>query len=287
MDVVTVKVTNVVVARTRKWAKKAHIHSVTQYVHGIVYDIVSLIVYLNRESDLATFQTAYNANNRLELQQLFERIVLKDILHKPDTGSAGQVGPEDLADVVLSGNIREQMTLIMNFAMKGCYIIWELIGRFVKRPCNANLPDFIDVDALKQRTKRIGTFVGASNPKTLYKTIADLIKAKCVDHELCITNTRELPCLRASLSKEGEVTLTRMTFPEKTLRIQSPAAQSSHRLIERGDVYPKLSPREIGFMKLNAMGFLAFFNDFACDVRTENMRHADLNTRHAREYPKV
>ncbi len=41
--------------------------------------------------------------------------------------SAGQTSEDDILDVISKGNLREQMTIIMNFAMRACNIvIWAI-----------------------------------------------------------------------------------------------------------------------------------------------------------------
>jgi len=249
------------VKRSRLWARKANLDCVKSYVASVNHDILLLIVFVhdpskymeNEKEILKAFLHAVQANQANQLSLILEQIGILDVvkakLHREDVKSAGQVSIDDVVDVILNGNIREQMTLIMNFGFQACDIIWKLINIYVNRKSNGIvLPKFISVPNLVKRVERIGRVMGASNPDSLDAAIADLISSKCVDDsDICVSNNSAVPCLLASLSKDGNVTYSRLGWPDKLLRTPASEAEQNERRIKVGEIYPELSEREMKF----------------------------------------
>ena len=243
-----------VIKRSRLWARKVNLDCVKAYVANVCHDILLLIAFVHDPVKYTmNEETIENAMHAKHLHSVLEQIGILDLvktkLHREDLKSAGQVSIEDVVDVISNGNIREQMTLIMNFGYNACDIIWGLIKIYVNRAnTHIILPKFISVPNLVKRIERIGRIMGASNPDTLDAAIADLISSKCVDDsDICVSNNSAVPCLLASLSKDGNVTYSRLGWPDKLLRTQSSEKEQIERRIKVKDIYPELSDREKAF----------------------------------------
>ena len=168
---------------------------------------------------------------------------LEIILHKNDVHSSGQVRVNDVLEVIKKGNIREQQTLIMNFANQGCIAIWKLIHIYLTKP--NTIPDFINKTELEQRITRIMTHLGISR-----KNLQAISIQNCKKNTLCIQN-KTPECSVVSQSKTGLVSMTRSIQPfEKNFR----TVNNVETMYKRGlqvlqKIVPPLSSREKKFIK--------------------------------------
>ena len=142
--------------------------------------------------------------------------------------SAGQTSSDDLIDVIENGNLREQMTIIMNFAMRACnVVIWAI--------CKNN--KLINKKQKVKITQRLYQLTGLSDIKEIQQYI--------IDCDECI-----LPCKFISLSQDGSVSASRMnTFPMID-SLREPRKNNKKNKVKRDEVYPPLSSREIKYMSL-------------------------------------
>ena len=142
--------------------------------------------------------------------------------------SAGQTSEDDILDVISKGNLREKMTIIMNFAMRACNIvIWAI--------CNDH--KLINKKQKNKIKKRLYLLTGLNDIKEINKHILEC--------EECI-----LPCKFVSLSKDGSVTASRMnTFPMLE-SLREPRKNNEKYKLKKNEVYPPLSLREVKYMNL-------------------------------------
>lgn len=150
--------------------------------------------------------------------------------------SAGQFNKKYVLDVIEKGNIREQMTFIMNFSLKGCYIIiWAVCKNHILLNNNNN----------KKIHKKIYYLTGLNNLKKIEKYI--------VECKECI-----LPCKFISLATESSVMSSRMTsFPmTESLRTQNSKKESDKYKVNIKNVYPILSHREKEYMNITNQQYL-------------------------------
>jgi hypothetical protein len=146
-----------------------------------------------------------------------------------DISSAGQTSSDDLIDVIKNGNLREQMTIIMNFAKRGCIIvIWAI--------CNDS--DLINEQQKNEITKRFFKLTGLSD---MNKIQAYITKYEGI-----------LPCSFVSLAQDGNVSASRMTsFPMVNgLRDVRKDSNNDVYKVKKDNVCPPLSTREIKYMSL-------------------------------------
>ena len=148
-----------------------------------------------------------------------------------DNTSAGQVAANlhTQKEVIDNGNIREQMTLAMNFSLTSCDLIWKAVQHFdtsdvLRAICNA--------DDIKRRKKRLEVQLGISFDN--------------IDPEW-LTDKTGFPsaCHLASFAKSGSVMTSRQLQPSVRVKNQQ------HAPMHVRDICPPLSDREKVYMKLN------------------------------------
>lgn len=236
-----------VVARCRETADLAlAAQAVHDYVAAAVLDIARLILHTEgraaRHGDAALEAARHGDAEVLAL--LAGKLCVADASPQAAATMAGQVAPSDLGGALFSGNLREQMTLVMNFAMQGCDVIWRLIHAHVSDPL-APLPSFVSAARLRSRVQRMGALMGTQDPDTLYATLASLGGGACDATRTCSSRTDDLPCRLASLSKDGPVTLSRLPWPDaKPLRTETDEKTRAARAIRADEARPPLSERE-------------------------------------------
>lgn len=168
----------------------------------------------------------------------------KDIarrLHVDDKGSAGQVPLGDVIDVLRGhGNIREDMTLLMNFAKSSCDLIWQLMIEY--RMGKRDLPDYVNRRSLVARIRAIVQLVGV--PFNIIATCDYETKA-CAYAD---SSTFPSVCHLASFNKPGAVPTSRILSP--SFRDKRAKKESDTMRVPVADVYPPLSFRELEFMDL-------------------------------------
>lgn len=191
-----------------------------EYIKKYICDVCKLIIELI---------TDYSNDNNKDVSD-----TLKYYLSGNEIGSnitsAGQTSSDKLFEVIKEGNLREQMTIIMNFAMRGCKVIlWAICN-------NSKLIKQEKINELKTRLYHL----------TGLKDI-NVIQEYVLDCETCV-----LPCSFVSLSKDGSVTTSRMTsFPMlNILREKRINNNNNNYKVKISDVYPPLSKRELNYMNL-------------------------------------
>jgi hypothetical protein len=152
------------------------------------------------------------------------------------SGSAGQFLASDVDEVIRQGNIRERMTLLMNFHTSGCEVVmWA--ASLVE-----GVPTSVDQRALKSVRDRIMLVTGLK--------ISDLYKLNCTNETGCL-----LPCSFAFLSKDGPVTFSRTTEKPFVDKVRDRRDRETCRPYTQtiGSVFPPLSTRELSYMGLSPL----------------------------------
>ena len=198
----------------------------------------------------------YTKANKLVLDK-----VLKEFLSGSGPESAGQIAinKKSVAYIVTRANVREGMTFIMNFGMRGCKVIlWALS----EHPTLIN-----NASAFNER---FYVLTGQTDITKIYSVVRNC-KEKCA-----------LPCSFVSLSSNGPVSASRMTafpFHEETLRTKREPAflENNANKIKVTDVYPPLSKHERAYMALpkNAM-YLPWVSGYQYWVVNENHYYIKL-----------
>jgi len=175
-----------------------------------------------------------NVNSKKMNINDFTNYIILSKLHINNITSAGQVSGniQVINDVINNGNIREQMTLISNFAKSSCEImLWCILNNY--KLLNSNY--------IKFETYRLQKLTGL-NIKEIYKLFNKCDKRTC-----------PLPCSFTNLFMEGPVSISRINnvYP------MTVSVRSERKLIDRekfrikmNEIYPPLSEREIKFMKI-------------------------------------
>lgn len=207
-----------------KYAHEAARHPIVQnYVHQVCKYIEMLIKWCGMETQLA------------------------EMLHTDDVHSAGQVRKQDVYSVIRQGNIREQQTLIMNFGMHGCIVIWKLIYMYLTLP--ASVPDFINKKQLEQRLERIMVNLGITDRNMLRKV--SILECK-KNASLCIKE-KTVECSVVSQSKSGLVSMTRsfqVFEPYGSFRTKNdPKTMYTRGIQVINTIVPPLSHREKQFIQ--------------------------------------
>jgi hypothetical protein len=168
---------------------------------------------------------------------------IENILHSNNITKAGEVSIGDINDVVDNGNIRECVTVIFNFGLKGHHIIMELIiNEYFRSKIEENL---LNIKDITRRLDRLKILTGINDINILQKFISDM------------KNKDMLPSMFASFAKDGpilaskgkgdipfiEETRTKLNFHNK---YEKPLLQYS-----KDTIYPKLSNREKKWLELN------------------------------------
>jgi hypothetical protein len=212
-------------------------------------DIVNLIMFV-RGFDPELFNRLCNNSTlpqeNCDLIRLHRLLVQKLTVSnlKLATTSAGQVGPDDICGVILHGNIREQMTMIMNFATNSCDLIWALIKIYLDPQSVPTLPPYISKPQLDIRIARIGVLLGASDKATLRESILKIATLACTSKVL-----KGQPCMVVSFNKNSAVSLSRTPALSDNLRTRR--KEFGNLSVDTDSVFPPLSDRERKFTGLN------------------------------------
>ena len=178
--------------------------------------------------------------------------------------SAGQFNKKYVLDVIEKGNIREQMTFIMNFAIKGCYIIIWAITKKHK---------LLNINNSKKLHQKLYYLTGLNNLKKIENYI--------ISCDECL-----LPCKFISLATNGAVMSSRMTsFPMiETLRSQSSLKESEKYKVNINNVYPPLSHREKEYMNITNEKYLPWITGQNHWNPNKNNFYIQWMTYHKQEY---
>jgi hypothetical protein len=193
----------------------------------------------------------YVADTAKNVRQLLQKLNVsawEDRLHKEDVGSAGQVLVGHVNDVVESGNLREQMTMLMNFTDKNHDVFASLMAY---RLTSTILPDNINIftiDALIQKLKQ----TTALSPDALVKRLS-MCGVGCLDDSSC---TPSCVVTKAALVPDmSALVLSRIAGfpvgpPTAVRDVRSkPEADKWPFRVRASEAYPHISEREKNFMQ--------------------------------------
>lgn len=184
---------------------------------------------------------------------------IKNILTNPVINESGQVPANTYLDVINGGNIRERMTMIMNFGKRGCNVIWKIVEMYINAKKEyAEFAILIHEENLKKRIQKITKLLGLwnKNETKTYESLATFIdnQSRCTNDNICLNpfviDPKKSPCMMASLSKSSPVTATRMKFPFGNVRSESKVTEKNVRRIKFKNVLPELSEREKTLLKI-------------------------------------
>lgn len=186
-------------------------------------------------------QTIKNVHHLLTRYFKLSDVDIARRLHVDDKGSAGQVPLGNVMDVLRGhGNIREDMTLLMNFAKTSCDLVWRLLIAY--KSGTREPPAHVNRRSLAARIRVIEQLVGVS-----FEAIAtcDRETRTCAHAD---TSTFPSACHLASYNKPGAVPTSRALTP--SFRDKRAKQAMDAMLVPVADVYPPLSARELEFMGL-------------------------------------
>jgi hypothetical protein len=134
-------------------------------------------------------------------------------------------------EVINNGNIREQITLIMNFSMSGCSVILWAIEK----------NRYFTKESINILRKRLYNLTGIHSIVKINKYIKKCEKDGCI-----------LPCKFVSLALDGSVSASRMSIYPVIDKLREPRVKNIKKyFVNVKDVYPKLSSRELEYLKVN------------------------------------
>ena len=204
--------------KLRKISNKCSAHKSTQeYVRSVCIQIKDLLVNYARDR---------NINEKKILDKYFGHDAA------PKNFSSGQVPKKYINEVIENGNIREQMTLIMNFGMSGCSVILWAIE---KKRC-------LSQATIELLQERLYNLTGMRDIKKINKYIKGCEKNGCI-----------LPCKFISLTLDGSVSVSRMTAYPVIDKLREPRIKKENKyFVKIKDIYPKLSPYELEYINVNS-----------------------------------
>jgi hypothetical protein len=204
--------------KLREISKKCSANKKTQeYVGSVCFQIKDLLVNYARDK---------NINEKKILDKYFGHDAA------PKNFSSGQVPTKYINDVIDNGNIREQMTLIMNFGMSGCAVILWAIE---KKRC-------LSKASIELLQDRLYNLTGMRDIKKINKYIKGCEKNGCI-----------LPCKFISLTLDGSVSASRMSAYPIIDTLRKPRIKTEDKyLVNVQHVYPKLSQYELEYIKINS-----------------------------------
>lgn len=150
----------------------------------------------------------------------------------PKSFNSGQIPTKYINEVIDNGNIREQLTLIMNFCMSGCTVIlWGIENKkhFTK-------------ESIHILHRRLYNLTGIKSITKINKYIKKCENSGCI-----------LPCKFVSLATDGSVAASRMTtFPNVKILREPRIKKVSKYFVNIKDVYPKISNRELEYIRVDS-----------------------------------
>lgn len=197
--------------KLRRLSKKCSDNKKTQeYVHKVCLKIRKLLINYAKD----TKQKEY---------KVLEKYLGHDA--SPKNFSSGQIHTNKINYAIDNGNIRERMTLITNFCMSGCSVILWAVEK------KAHLTQ----KGINILHKRLYNLTGVSSVKNFNKYIRS-----------CENNGFALPCKFVSITSDSSVSASRMlAIPLREARVK----YIKEYFINVKDVYPKLSNRELEYIK--------------------------------------
>ena len=204
--------------KLRKLSKKCSDNRKTQeYVREVCFKIKNILV------DYA-----------IDTKQNEKKILEKYLGHEasPKSFSTGQIPTKYINEVINNGNIREQITLIMNFSMSSYSVILWAVEKnkyFTKE----------NIDILR---KRLYNLTGIHSIVKINKYIKNCEKEGYI-----------VPSKFVSLALDGSVSVSRMSIYPINDKLREPRVKNINKyFVNVKDVYPKLSLRELQYIKVNS-----------------------------------
>ena len=204
--------------KLRKLSKKCSDNKKTQeYVREVCFKIKNILV------DYA-----------IDTKQNEKKILEKYLGHEasPKSFSTGQIPTKYINEVINNGNIREQITLIMNFSMSSYSVILWAVEKnkyFTKE----------NIDILR---KRLYNITGIHSIVKINKYIKNCEKEGYI-----------VPSKFVSIALDSSVYVSRMsTYPTNDYLREPRLKNIKKYFVNVKDVYPKLSLRELEYIKVNS-----------------------------------
>lgn len=204
--------------KLRKLSKKCSDNRKTQeYVREVCFKIKNILV------DYA-----------IDTKQNEKKILEKYLGHEasPKSFSTGQIPTKYINEVINNGNIREQITLIMNFSMSSySVILWAVEkNKYFKKE---------NIDILR---KRLYNLTGIHSIVKINKYIKNCEKEGYI-----------VPSKFVSIALDSSVSVSRMsTYPINDYLREPRLKNIKKYFVNVKDVYPKLSLRELEYIKVNS-----------------------------------
>lgn len=149
----------------------------------------------------------------------------------PKSFSTGQIPTKYINEIIDNGNIREQITLIMNFCMSGCHVILWAVEK----------KNYLTKESIDMLSNRLYNLTGIHSIIKINKYIKNCEKEGCI-----------LPCKFVSLALDGSVSASRMSIYPINDKLREPRIKNINKyFVNVKDVYPKLSSRELEYLKDN------------------------------------
>ena len=208
-------INNVNLEKLRKLSNKCSANKRTQeYVRDVCFRIRALLI-----------------NYAIDTMTDDSKVLEKYLGHTaaPKSFSTGQVPAQYINEVIDNGNIRERLTIMMNFCMSGCSVILWAIEK----------KKYFTQMRVEILQKRLYNLTGIRSITKFNKYIKRCEKNGCI-----------LPCKFVSLALEGSVSASRMSvFPLQDKLREPRLKKISKYYVNVKDVYPKLSSRELEYIK--------------------------------------
>ena len=203
--------------KLRKLSNKCSANKkVQEYVRDVCFRIRELLIH-------------YAGDTKQDVRKVFEKYLGHTAA--PASFSTGQIPVKYITKAIDAGNVRERITLIMNFCMSGCSVIlWALEKN--KYFTQAS------IDVLR---KRLYNLTGIHNIAKINKYMKNCERKGCI-----------LPCKFVSLASDGAVSASRMSAYPLNNALREPRLKKIDRyFVKVKDVYPKLSKYELEYIKVD------------------------------------
>lgn len=203
--------------KLRKLSNKCSANKkVQEYVRDVCFRIREILIH-------------YAGDTKQDVRKVFEKYLGHTAA--PASFSTGQIPVKYITKAIDAGNVRERITLIMNFCMSGCSVIlWALEKN--KYFTQAS------IDVLR---KRLYNLTGIHNIAKINKYMKNCERKGCI-----------LPCKFVSLASDGAVSASRMSAYPLNNALREPRLKKIDRyFVKVKDVYPKLSKYELEYIKVD------------------------------------
>lgn len=203
--------------KLRKLSNKCSANKkVQEYVRDVCFRIRELLIH-------------YAGDTKQDVRKVFEKYLGHTAA--PASFSTGQIPVKYITKAIDTGNIRERITLIMNFCMSGCSVIlWALEKNKYFTQASINVLH-----------KRLYNLTGIHNIAKINKYMKNCERKGCI-----------LPCKFVSLASDGAVSASRMSAYPLNNALREPRLKKIDRyFVKVKDVYPKLSKYELEYIKVD------------------------------------